>query len=166
PPGSGLAIALIVKSRVARSSPIEPRRGVKSTVRPPLRATRQPPCVTESGKGAPSIACAYARAACSGSRQAMSTSRIGRPSSSSRPAPLAVDEHLRPREGAPEPVGVPERDEPDPGRPSGHERAAVPSALARPELLHLGQLAAPAEDGLEAVVRRVGAERGHAVDRD
>ena len=60
---------------------------MKSTVRPSARATRQPPCAVESGNGAPLPASAYARAARSGSGQAMSRSSTGRPSSSSRTVP-------------------------------------------------------------------------------
>ena len=48
PPASGRAIALIVKSRVARSSSIEPRSGVKSTVR--LSGQRDPPAAVRGGE--------------------------------------------------------------------------------------------------------------------
>src|SRR5581483_10763037 len=90
PPASGSAIALIVKSRVARSSSRVPRSGVKSTVRPSPSATRHAPCRSESGKGAPPEALAYANAAARGSQHAMSRSTTGRPSSRSRTAPPTI----------------------------------------------------------------------------
>ena len=81
---------MIVKSRMARSSSIGPGSGVKSTVRPASRATRQAPCRSESGKGAPPERFAYSRAAPWGSRQATSRSMTSRPSSSSRTAPPTI----------------------------------------------------------------------------
>src|SRR5512132_2350583 len=80
----------MLKSRVARSSSIRPFRGVKSTVRPSSSATRQAPCRSERGKGAPPEARAKRRAACSGSATATSTSTIGRSSASSRTAPPTI----------------------------------------------------------------------------
>src|SRR5438034_1380237 len=80
----------MLKSRVARSSSIGPVRGVKSTVRPSSSATRQAPCRSERGKGAPPDARAYRRAARSGAATATSTSTIGRSSASSRTAPPTI----------------------------------------------------------------------------
>ncbi len=77
PPATGTAIAFSAKSRVARSSSMPSCSGVKSTVRPSSRATRQAPCRSESGNGAPPDRRAYERALRSGSRQAMSRSLSG-----------------------------------------------------------------------------------------
>ena len=64
PPASGSAIALIGEVARARSSSSVPRSGVKSTVRPSGRATRQAPWRSESGKagavGAPRVSRAAA----------------------------------------------------------------------------------------------------------
>src|ERR671919_2087288 len=87
PPPTGTAMALIVKSREARSASMPSRSGVKSTVRPERNATRQAPCRSDSGNTAPPAAWPYARAARSGSGQATSRSTTSRPSNSSRTAP-------------------------------------------------------------------------------
>src|SRR6478609_1895258 len=84
------AIALIVKSRLTRSSSIDPGKGVKSTVCPPSSATRHAPCRSESRKGAPPVRLASFRAAARGSRTATSMSTTGRSSAWSRTAPPTI----------------------------------------------------------------------------
>src|SRR5581483_8628778 len=81
-------------------------------------------------------------------------------------AKLAGDPDLRSGEVAPEAVGVAHGDDADPGVALGDEAPAVPGALARRELADLRELRRPREDGLERVVRRVGAEGREAVQRD
>ena len=71
-----------------------------------------------------------------------------------------------PSQVSPEAVPVAERDEPDPCRPLRDERPAVARTLPGHQLLDLCKLAPPVEHRLEAVVRRVGAERREAVERD
>ena len=65
PPASGIAIALIVKSRARRSSSIVPARSAAtSTCQPSVGATaRQVACFSESGKAEPPATLAIARAA-------------------------------------------------------------------------------------------------------
>ncbi len=92
PPATGVAIALMVKSRSARSADSEPpRSGWTSTCQEPSRATtRQPEKSSESSKQAapPAVARAIARAAaCAGVSTTMSRSIVSRPSARSRGAP-------------------------------------------------------------------------------
>src|SRR5205823_5249410 len=123
PPARGRAIALIVKSRVARSSSIGPRSGVKSTVRPSGSATRQPPWPRDARPIADQRN-GRARLEPHGELDGEGLQRGG----ASDPRPLARHEHVRAGEVATEAVAVADRDEPDPGRPVGDERAAVAGA--------------------------------------
>ncbi len=68
-------------------------------------------------------------------------------------SPGAVDEHLGPREGPAETVGVPDRHEADPGSALGAKAPAVAGALARRQRLRLRDVAPPGEHRLEAVQR-------------
>src|SRR6476469_6645520 len=80
-------MALIVKSRSARSSSTVPRARVTSTVRP-CCTTRQAPCRSESGKGEPPARSASPRAAAPGSPSTItSMSATSRPTSRSRTLP-------------------------------------------------------------------------------
>src|SRR3954451_24371584 len=83
-------MALMLKSRLARSSSIEPGSGVKSIVRASPSTTRQAPCRSESGKGAAPTRFASLRAARFGSRTATSRSTSGRSRASSRTAPPTI----------------------------------------------------------------------------
>ena len=71
---------------------------------------------------------------------------------------LAPDADLGTRHVAPEAVRVADRDDPDPGRPLGHEVPAVAGALPRAEQPHLREPASPVERGLEPIFARVAAE--------
>src|SRR5205085_3215918 len=75
-------------------------------------------------------------------------------------------EHLRSGHVPLKPVAVANRHEADPGRRLRDEAPAVAGALARLEPLDLREVALPAERGLEAVGRRIVAERREAVERD
>ena len=77
-----------------------------------------------------------------------------------------VDEYVRSGHVAAEPVGVPDRDQADPGRAIGDVATAVPRALTRLELLGQRDVRLPAQGRLEAVVRRIRSERRDAVERD
>ena len=81
-------------------------------------------------------------------------------------AALAVDEHLGPAEVAPETIGVADREDSDPGVGGGDEAASVARRLARPQQLRLCDLGPPREHRLEAVGRRILAERRQPVERD
>ena len=90
PPASGSAIALIVKSRAARSAArSSSRRRTRSTFQPPPRpTTRHAPNAPESSNAVPPAARAIARAAACGSpASATSKSAVARPSRRSRTAP-------------------------------------------------------------------------------
>ena len=88
-PPSGSAIALIVKSRAARSAAMSPsRRRTRSTFQPPRPTTRHAPNAPESSNAVPPAALATAPAAARGSpATATSKSLVARPSSRSRTAP-------------------------------------------------------------------------------
>ena len=81
-------------------------------------------------------------------------------------AQLPAHTNLGAGQVAPEAVRVADGNDPDPGRPVGHERAAVTGARPRFEPLHLGEVAPPRERRLEAVGARVLAERREPVQRD
>ena len=83
-----------------------------------------------------------------------------------RPAALAGDQHLGAGQVAAEAVRIPDRDQADPRVLLGGVTPAVAGALARVELLDLGQAAAPAENRLEPVLRGIRPERREAVQRD
>ena len=78
----------------------------------------------------------------------------------------AADEDLRAGHVAPEPVGVADRDDPDPRLLRRDEAATVPGALPRAEPPDLRELRLPAERGPKPEAGRVGAERVDSVERD
>src|SRR3954469_11855055 len=93
----------MLKSRLARSSAIEPGSGVKSIVRPSPSTTLQAPWRSESGKGAPPIRFASLRAARFGSRIATSRSTSGRSSAWSRTAPPTIHASSSPKSSSTRP---------------------------------------------------------------
>src|SRR5215211_6975877 len=82
------------------------------------------------------------------------------------PLPPTVDQNLRPGQVPPEAVRVTDRDDPDPRLALGDEAAPVTGRLPRPQELDLGEVAAPREHRLEAVVLGIAAKRREAVERD
>ena len=79
---------------------------------------------------------------------------------------LARDQHLGPGQVTAEAVGVPDRDDADPGRPLGDERAPVAGALPVPEQLHLREGGLPPQRRRQPVRAGIVTERRDAVQRD
>src|SRR5438874_3272706 len=81
------------------------------------------------------------------------------------PPRLALDPDFGSGQVTAKAVRVTDRNDPDPGRPLGHEASPVAGALAGCELSNLREPARPAERGLETIVPGGGAEGRETVDR-